>query len=100
MGQVSAVEHQPLGPVLLCHPERLEIALGCQLPGQGVNGAGEKLIEGAMEHPPLYALHLGIHPGLRFRVKRIHIDRGAVVRDFQSQAAAPGRSTCVFVYGG
>ena len=100
MGQVSAVEHQSLGPVLLCHLERLEIAPGSQLPGQGVNGAGEELIEGAMEHPPLYALHLGIHPGFRFRVKRIHIDCGAVVRDFQAQAAAPGRSPCVFVYGG
>ena len=46
MGQISAVEHQSLSPVLLCHPERLKIAPGSQLPGQGSMAQGESSLKG------------------------------------------------------
>ena len=75
-------------------------ALLRQLSCQWVNGAGKKLVKGAMEHGLGDTPYLCIHPGLRFRKHGIHIHSGAVIRDFHAEPIFPGGGACIGIDGG
>ena len=100
LGIEASVKHQLPGAIGLCQSCRLGKAESSKLSCLRVNGAGEKLVEGAMEHPPGNTGQ-GFFQGLFHSGKLpVHIPGGAEFRDFDAQTVLPGNLPRLPVDGG